>query len=94
MLLFLRASVVRLAFLIQTAFVADADGVGVVVLGMGALDGFGQQGDDIAIAADIIVVTALAVLGLACGNQGLHTEGTVALRGTTVNNDKVYCTHD
>ena len=56
--------------------------------GMDALDGLGQQRDDIAIAADIVMVRALAILGLATGNEVLDTEGAVALCRCTVNDEK------
>ena len=78
------------AFLIKASFIDNAKGTMVVALGMHALDTFRQQRDDSAIKADIIMVTALAVLGLAAGNQVLHTERTVALRSGTVNNQEFY----
>jgi hypothetical protein len=50
----------------------------VVVLGMNALDRLRQEWNDIAVASDIVVITALAVLGLATGNQVFRAEGPVA----------------
>lgn len=73
------AGVVRAAFLVQTAFIDDSKRTVVVVSGMDTLDVLGQQRNDIAIAADIVVVGALAVLGLATGNQVFNAERAVAL---------------
>ena len=66
------------ASVIQTTFIDNAKGTVVVVAGMDALDALGQQRYDIAIATDIIVVRALAVLGYAAGYQVLDTERAVA----------------
>ena len=78
------------AFLIKASFIDNAKGTVVVALGMHALDTFRQQRDDSAIKADIIMVTALAVFGLAAGNQVFHTERKVALRSSTVNHKEFY----
>ena len=56
--------------------------------GMDALDGLGQQGDDIAIAADIIMVRALTILGLAAGDEVLDTEWLVAAVGHAVDDEE------
>ena len=77
-LLGLGASIGRLAVLIKTTLIDNAQGTVVVVTGMNALDCLGQQRNDIAIATDIIVVRTLAILGLAAGNEVLDTERTVA----------------
>lgn len=50
----------------------------VEVLGMNALDRLRQKRNDIAVASDIVVVAALAVLGLTTGNQVFRAEGPVA----------------
>jgi hypothetical protein len=67
-----------LAVLIKTAFIDNAKRTVVVVTGMDALDGLWQQGNDFTIAADIVMVRTLAILGLAAGYQVLDTERTVA----------------
>lgn len=85
-LLGLSAGVGRMAVLIKTAFVDNAKGTVIVVLGMDALDGLGQQGNDVAITADIVVVTALAILGFAAGDQVFNAERAVALVGDAVDN--------
>ena len=87
-LLGLGASVGRMAVLIKTALIDYAQRTVVVMAGMDALDGLGQQRDDIAIAADIVMVRALAILGLATGDEVLDTEGAVALCRCTVNDEK------
>lgn len=84
------ASVNGYPFLIKASFIDNAKGTVIVVPGMYALDTFRQQRDDVAITADIIMVTALAVFGLTAGNQVFHTERKVALRGGTVNNQEFY----
>lgn len=89
-LLGLSTGVIGTSLLIKTAFIDNAKGTVVVVPGMHALDTFRQQRDYIAITADIIVVTALAVFGLTAGNEVLHTERTVAFAGRTVNNQEFH----
>lgn len=89
-LLGLSAGVGRMAVLIKTAFVDNAKGTVIVVLGMDALDGLGQQGNDVAITADIVVVTALAILGFAAGYQVFNAERAVALVGDAVDNQEGY----
>ena len=78
-----------MAVLIKTTFIDNAKRTVVVVTGMNALDGLGQQRNDIAIAADIIVVRTLAILGLAAGNEVLDTEGLVALVGHAVDHEEL-----
>lgn len=56
--------------------------------GMDTLDALGQQRDDTAIVADIVVVAALAVLGFAAGNEVLNAEGLIALIGHAVDDDE------
>jgi hypothetical protein len=51
----------------------------VVVLGMNTLDRLRQEWNDIAVASDIVVIAALAVLGFTTGNQVFRAEGAVAL---------------
>lgn len=89
MLLGLGASVGRLPFLIKTALIDNAQRTVVVVTGMDALDALGQQRNDIAIAADIVVIGTLAILGLAAGYQVLDTERAVAFCRRTVNDDEL-----
>ena len=54
-----------LAMGIETSLVADADGVGVVVAGMGANHLFGTNEVQLSVAGDVVVVaTALPAAGL------------------------------
>ena len=41
---------------VEAALVADADGVGVVVLGVGSYHRLGTTGVDLAVAGDVVVV--------------------------------------
>ena len=84
------ASIGRLAVLIKTTFIDNAKRTVVVVTGMNALDGLWQQGNDVTIAADIIMVRTLAILGLATGNQVLDTERTVARVCHAVDDEELY----
>ena len=84
MLLGLGAGVFCNASLIQTALIDDTKGAVVVMAGMDTLDALGQQRDDTAIVANIVVVAALAVLGLAASNEVLYAEGLIALIGHAV----------
>ena len=84
-----RPGVGRLTSFIHTTFIHNPEGAVVVVAGMNALDGLGQQRNDIAIAADIIVVRTLTILGIAAGNEVLDTEGLVALVGHAVDHEEL-----
>lgn len=82
------ASISRLAVLIKTTFIDNTQRTVVVVTGMNALNGLGQQGNDITIAADIIMVRTLAILGLTAGYQVLDAERAVALRRCAVDHQQ------
>ena len=88
-LLGLSAGVGRMALLIETALIDNTEGTVVVMAGMDALDGLGQQGNDTAIVADIVVVGALAILGLAAGNEILYAEGLVAGIGHAMDDEEL-----
>lgn len=90
MLLGVGAGVGGNAILIQTSFIDNAEAAVVVVTGMNALDVLGQQGNDIAIAADIVVVGALAIFGFATGYQVFHAEGVVAFVGHAVDDQQFH----
>ena len=89
-LLGLGASISSNTVLIKAALIDDAQRTVVVMTGMDALDALGQQRNDITIAADIIMVRALAILGLAAGNELLDTEGLVAPVGHAVDDKEFY----
>ena len=78
------------AILIKSALIDYAEAAVVVVAGMNALDSLGQQGNDIAIAADIVVVGALAIFGFATGYQVLHAERAVAFVGHAVDDQQLH----
>ena len=84
------ASISRLAVLIKTTFIDNTQRTVVVVTGMNALNGLGQQGNDIAIAADIVVVRTLAILGLTAGYQVLDTERAVARVCHAMDDEELY----
>ena len=90
MLLCRGTGVSRLAVLIQTALIDDAQATVVIVTGMGALHSLGQQRYDVTIVANIVVVRALTVLGYATGNKVLHAEGAVALVGHTMDDQELH----
>ena len=78
MLLGLGAGVGRMTMLIETSLVDDAKSAPVVAFYMDALDRLGQERDDTAIVADIVVVGHLTVFLLSAVDQGFDTEGAVA----------------
>ena len=88
MLLRLGPRIDRNTPLIQSTFIDNPERTVVVVPGVNALDSLGQKGNDITIAADIVVIGALAVLGFAAGNQVFHTERAVALGCRTMDNQQ------
>lgn len=88
MLLCLGACIGGLAFLIQTTLVDYTKGTIIVVPCMYTLYALGEQGDNIAAAPDIVVIAALAVLGLATSYQHICAEGSVASVGYAVHNDE------
>ena len=90
MLLFLGTCVGRHAVLVQTALIHDAEATVVVVAGMYALHAFWQQWNHVAVAAHVVVVRALAVLGLAAGNQVLNAEWAIALCGGAVDDQEFH----
>jgi hypothetical protein len=83
------ASIFCFALGIETALIDNTEGTVVVMAGMDALDGLWQQGNDTAIVADIVVVGALAILGLAAGNEVLNAEGLVARVSHTVDDEEL-----
>ena len=88
-LLGLRAGVGSLAVLVEATLIDNTQRAGVVMAGMDALDGLWQQGDDAAIVADVVVVGALTVLGLAAGDEVLDAKGLVTGVGHAVDDDEL-----
>ena len=89
-LLGIGAGIGGLAVLIEAPLIDDTERTVVVVAGMDALHGLGQQGNHVAIAAHIVVVRALTVLGYATGYQALDAERTVALVGHAVDYQQLH----
>ena len=86
-LLGLGTSVGRMAVLIEASLVDDGKRTPVVAFHMDALDGLGQERDDTAIVADIVVVGHLTVFLLSAVDQGFDTEGSVAAAGHAVHDE-------
>jgi len=66
-----------LSLCIQPTFIGNTQGTAVIASGMDSLNGFGEQGNDSSIKADIVVVAALSVLINTASYQSLHAEGLV-----------------
>lgn len=91
-----RAGVFRTPFLIQASFIADTDGVGVVMPGMHT-DFFLVTGlIELAVALDVVVIadTFVVEAGIVAGAKHVDREALVAAGRRTMNNNKGYCTHD
>ena len=84
------------AFLVQTSFIADANGVGIVMSGMHA-DLFLVAGlVELTVALNVVVVTdTLAVeTGVMTGTEVVDREALVAAGRRTVDDDEIYIAHD
>ena len=90
MLLQLGAGVGSFALLVETAFVANGDGTVVVAYGMDALDTLGQNGDDCAVALNIIVVRGLAEALVAAVNEAGNCKRLVAAGTGAVKHDVLH----
>lgn len=78
---------------VETSFIADANAVLVVVLGMGAGEVFMTRLVHLTITGDVIVVGGEAETGLVAGNEVSDRKRTVAARGATVDDDEVNASH-
>ena len=83
--------VVGTAFLIETTFVANAERAMVVVAGMSSTDILRENGDNGAVATDVVVIGGLAEASIACGYQGFDAEGAIAAGRATVNDQQFNC---
>ncbi len=82
------AGVGRTAFFVETSLVADADGVGVVVAGMGADHLLGTTEVQLSVAGDVVVVAAaLPATVLVHLVELLQRNVLVRSRCRAVNND-------
>ena len=79
---------------IETALIADADAVGIVMSGMGADFFLGTARVEVAILRDVIVVTDGAeATSLVAGFESLYREVLRNLGGRTVNDDEIDLSH-
>lgn len=78
---------------VETSLIADADGVLVVMPGMGTREVFMTGLVHLTIAGDVIVVGGEAEASLVAGNEVSDRKRSVAARGATVNDDEVNATH-
>ena len=78
-----------LTFLVQTSFIADADGMGIVVSGMHANLLFFAGLIDLSVFLDVVVIADALVMeaGVMAVTQPIDGETLVASRGTAMNDD-------
>ena len=83
------AGVGGLAFLVQASFIADADGMGIVVSGMHANLFFFACLVDLSVFLDVVVIADALVMeaGVMAVTQPIDGETLVAARGTAMNDD-------
>ena len=83
------------ATVVETTLVADADGVGVVMAGMGADHLLGTAEMELAVTGDVVVVAA-AVPAFGTVHLVEHLEGEVLVRagGRAVNHNQINSTHN
>lgn len=87
------ASVGFYAFGVDASFVADADGVLVVVTGMGTDEVLMAGLVDFAVAGDVVVIAGEAEAFLVVSDEFFHGVGTVFTRGAAVDDDEFYLAH-
>lgn len=92
-LLFGSTGVGRIAVGVETSLIADADGVLVVVAGMGADEVFMTRLIHLTVPGDVVVIGGEAEASLVTGDELGDREWTVAARGATVDDDEVDVTH-
>ena len=82
------ASVGSTALFVEASFVADADGVGVIVAGVSSDHFFGTTEVELSITGDVVVVAAaLPATSLVHLVELLHRDVLVGPARSTVNND-------
>ena len=81
------AGVPGAAFLVETAFVADADGVLVVVADVGTGQVLVARLVQLAVAGDVVVVAGEAEAGVVTGYERRHGEGLRLARRRAVDDD-------
>ena len=78
----------------QTALVADTNRVGVEVAGMGTDEVLVPGLVGLSVSRDVVVIAGEAEAGLVAGNERGDRERTVFAGRGTMNNNKVYFTHN
>ena len=91
--LLLGARVFGTALGIQSALVADADGVLVVVAGVGADEVLVARLVDLAVAGDVVVVAGESVPAVVAGDERRHRERLVLPRRTAVDDYQINLSH-
>ena len=82
------------ALLIETALVADADGVGIIMPGVGADHLLGMAEVELAVAGDVVVVAAaLPAFGFVHLVEPFHGDVLVRSAPCTMNDDQIYSSH-
>ena len=81
------AGVLGTAVLVQSALVADADAVLVVVLGMGAGEVLVARLEQLAVTLDVVVVAGEAEAGVVAGDERRHGKVLRLPRRTAVDYD-------
>ncbi len=92
---FLRCSagVLGTALGVETSFVADADGVLVVVAGVGADEVLVARLVHFAVAGDVVVVASESEPAVVAGDERRHRERLVLPRRTAVNDYQINLSH-
>ena len=87
------AGVLGTAVLVQSALVADANRVLVVVAGMGTGEVLVARLVQLAVTLDVVVVAGEAEAGVVAGDERRHGEVLRFARCTAVNNYQIYLSH-
>ena len=87
------AGVLGTALGVQSALVADADGVLVVVAGVGADEVLVACLVHLAVAGDVVVVAGESEPAVVAGDERRHREGLVLPRRTAVNDYQINLSH-
>ena len=91
-----RSGVGRQAVLVQSAFLADADAVGIIMTCVHAHLIFRPGLEHLSITLYVVVIAHALVVesGIMTVFQIVHREAPVAFRGAAMNHNQVYCAHD
>ena len=82
------------AFLIEATLVADADGVGIIMPGVGTDHLLGTAEVQLSVAGDVVVVAAaLPAFGFVHLVEPFHGNVLVRSRGRAVNDNQIYSSH-